>query len=397
MNIIQNIFTEFDNRREELEISVEKMQQEIAIYKDKILLYGAGSAGIAFLYFLRRIGMEPKLFLDADKSKEGKECEGVKIVTPDRAVEVVGDDALVIVCINTDGKRYCKSFEEALRIGGHHAVYDRLRAAGCKNIIDYTFFRRCHGFFKKEKYNAPSCSDVELMLEHKNEIAVVYEWLADERSRDVFEKILRFRLLDDTLEIPTMTQEKQYFEYGFYERRTDEVFIDCGAFNGISLKTFLAENNNQFEKYYGMEPDSVNWDKLMKYRDQLPKEIQKKIHCIRKAAWENDEGIRFYSLHGPGSFAADIGQENVETISIDAMLNGQRASYIKMNIEGSEKQALKGAEDTVRKYKPRLAVAGYHRTEDFWKIPLMMRAYREDYKIYLRSYMNHISFVYYGV
>ena len=111
----------------------------------------------------------------------------------------------------------------------------------------------------------------------------------------------------------------------------------------------------------------------------------------------NEDKIKFYSLHGPGSFAADIGNENVETISIDTMLNGQRASYIKMNIEGSEKQALKGAEKTIKKYKPKLAVAGYHRTEDFWKIPSMIKEYREDYKLYLRSYMNHISFVYYGV
>ena len=66
MNIIQDIFKEFDNRREELEISLEEMRQEIAVYKDKLLLYGAGSAGIAFLYFLRRIGLEPRFFLDEE-------------------------------------------------------------------------------------------------------------------------------------------------------------------------------------------------------------------------------------------------------------------------------------------------------------------------------------------
>lgn len=397
MNLIWDIFTEFKNKKGELEVPIEVMRKEVEEYKDKLLLYGAGSAGIAFLYFLRRIDLEPKFFLDADKSKEGKVCEGIKIIPPERAVEMVGEDALVIVCINTDGKRYCKSFDEALRIGGHHAVYHKLRMAGLKNIIDYTFFRRCHQLFQKEKYNAPSCSDVGLMLQHKSEIAEVYEWLADKQSKNIFEKILRFRLLDDTLEIPTMPQERQYFEYEFYEKRNDEIFVDCGAFDGISFKAFLAENNNQFEKYYGLEPDRVNWDKLMAYKQNLPEEIQNKMTCIRKAAWMNEDKIKFYSLHGPGSFAADIGNENVETISIDTMLNGQRASYIKMNIEGSEKQALKGAEKTIKKYKPKLAVAGYHRTEDFWKIPSMIKEYREDYKLYLRSYMNHISFVYYGV
>ncbi len=397
VNIINNIFTEFRKNKNQIEITVEAMKEEISSFIDKILIYGAGSSGIAFLYDLRKIGIEPLYFVDADPSKIGMECEGLKIIPPNEIVEKAGEDALVIVCINTDGKRYCKSFAEALRIGGHHGVYDKLRGFGCKNIVDYTYFRRCHALFTEEKYNAPSCSDVYLMEEHEKEIASVYDMMADELSREVFEKIVRFRLLDDSIEVPTMSQEKQYFEYGFYEKRQDEVFVDCGAFNGISLKTFLKENENIFEGYYGMEPDAANYEKLEEYIEILPEDTRKKLYITSEAAWKDDKGLQLYALHGPGSFAADIGTESVETVTIDEMLNGKRASYIKMNIEGSEKEALLGAERTIQKYKPRLAIAGYHRTDDFWKIPLMMKEYREDYKIYLRSYMNHISFVYYAV
>lgn len=397
VNIINDIFAEFKKNKEQIEITVEAMKEEISSFIDKILIYGAGSSGIAFLYDLRKIGIEPLYFVDADPSKIGMECEGLTIIPPNEIVEKVGEDALVIVCINTDGKRYCKSFAEALRIGGHHAVYDKLRGFGCKNIVDYTFFRRCHALFTEEKYNAPSCSDVYLMEEHEKEIAAVYDMMADDLSREVFEKIVRFRLLDDSIEVPTMSQEKQYFEYGFYEKRQDEVFVDCGAFNGISLKTFLKENENTFEAYYGMEPDAANYEKLEEYIETMPEDIKKKLYITSKAAWKDDAGLQLYALHGPGSFAADIGTERVDTVTIDEMLNGKRASYIKMNIEGSEKEALAGAEQTIRKYKPKLAIAGYHRTDDFWKIPLKMKEYRDDYKIYLRSYMNHISFVYYGI
>ena len=68
-----------------------------------------------------------------------------------------------------------------------------------------------------------------------------------------------------------------------------------------------------------------------------------------------------------------------------------------MNIEGSELKALKGAENTVKEFKPMLAVAGYHKTWDLWEVPIIIKAFREDYKINLRSYMNHLSFVYYCV
>ena len=397
MNVVNEIFAEYRKNKNQIEVSLEKMKTEIHGFLEKILIYGAGSSGIAFLYNLRKVGIEPLYFVDSDSSKVGTECEGLTVISPDQILQQAGGEVLVVVCINTDGRRYCKSFAEALRVGGHHGVYDKLRACGCKNIIDYTYFRRCHSLFTNEKYNAPSCSDVYLMEEHEHEIAKVYGWMQDELSQEVFEGITRFRMLDDSIDVPTMSQEKQYFEYGFYEKRKDEVFVDCGAFNGISLKTFLLENKNQFEKYFGMEPDPVNYEKLKEYICSLPSNIQDKLFITKKAAWKDNQGIPFYALHGPGSFTADIGNVNAETIEIDDLLEGTRASYIKMNIEGSEKEAILGAKHTIKDYKPRLAIAGYHRTDDFWKIPLMIKEYREDYKIYLRSYMNHISFVYYAV
>lgn len=397
MNKIESIFSEYVKEKPKIEVSVEQTKQELSSYESKIVLYGAGSAGIAFLYQLREIGINPIFFADANENKIGHICEEISIIAPSQILEKVGAEALVIVCINTDGKRYCKSFDEALRVGGHHAVYDNLRKFGCKNVIDYTYFRRCHALFCKEKYNAPSCSDVYLMEEHIDEISEVYEFLADDLSKEIFEKIVRFRLLDDSIDVPTIDQSKQYFEYGFYPKREDEIFVDCGAFNGISFRTFLKENANKFQKYYGIEPDEENFIQLQTFKKLLSNEIQQKMILFQGAAWDNDSGASLYELHGPGSFIADIGQKKIRTITIDALLQNQKATYIKMNIEGSEKEALKGAKNTIEAYKPKLAIAGYHRTDDLWKIPLQIKSYRSDYKLYLRSYMNHISFVYYGV
>jgi FkbM family methyltransferase len=397
VNVVRDIFEEYENHKDVLETSIEEVKRELGEFVHHILLYGAGSAGIAFLYFLRRFQIEPLFFVDSNEEKIGRQCEGLEIISPADVTKRAGDDALIIVCINTDGKRYCKSFDEALRKGGHHGVYEKLKSCGCRNIIDYTYFRRCHELFRGEQYNAPSCSDVFLMEHHQEDIAEVYDWLADDLSREVYEKILRFRLLDDSLEVPTMAQDKQYFEYGFYEKRPDEVFVDCGAFNGISLRTFLKENDNRFDGYYGLEPDPANYRMLQQYVEELPPEQKSKVSITQKAAWMDGGGTRLYALKGPGSFVADIGGEEIETTTIDQLLNGKRATYIKMNIEGSEKQALEGAQACIRTYKPRLAIAGYHRTEDFWRIPQIIRGYREDYRMYLRSYMNHISFVYYSI
>ena len=176
MNCIDRIFDEFIKVRSETEISIEQMKDDILKF-DAIVLYGAGSAGIAFLKYLNDINVQPKYFADGKAEKCGEYCQGIEIISPEEIINRCGSNTLVIVTINTDGKRYCKSFEEALRIGGHTGVHRRLREAGCTNVVDYTYFRRCHKLFHGDPYNLPSCSDVENMLLNKEKVSMVYEWL----------------------------------------------------------------------------------------------------------------------------------------------------------------------------------------------------------------------------
>lgn len=398
MSVIQDIFAEFEKKRDELEITIDDFMRDIARFKNHILLYGAGSSGLAFLYFLRQVGVEPIYFIDSDGRKIGKNMEGVPIISPNGVMKKNLGEFLVIVCINTDGKRYCKSFADALRIGGHHGVYQKLYDAGCKNVVDYTFFRRCFTLFKNERYNAPSCSDVDLMVEHQGDINSVYEQLDDDLSKDVFAQIVKFRLLDDSISIPTMEQDQQYFEAEFYVSDKNAVFVDCGAYNGISAKTFFRVNGEKFDGYYGIEPDHNNFTELEKYANSLPDNIKHKFHIYEKALWEDETKINLYELAGPGSFVAnDIGVKSVPTVTVDKLVSHECVTFIKMNIEGSEKEALYGAKNTIVNYRPRLAIAGYHRTDDLWKIPLIIKEYCPDYSLHLRSYMNHISFVYYAM
>lgn len=395
MNRIDSIYEEFDKIRSEIEISIEKMKSDLGNMINKIVLYGAGSAGIAFLKYLNDAGIYPVCFADGKPEKQGQFCEGLEIISPEDIAARFGADALVIVTINTDGKRYCKSFEEALRIGGHSGVHRRLSEAGCRNVIDYTYFRRCHSLFHGDPYNLPSCSDIGEMLKNRDNVTHVYDLLDDDVSKETYEKIVRFRFIDDSTEVPTITQESQYFEKDFYRNETDACFVDCGAFNGISMETFLKINGGVFERYYGFEPDSYNFQLLNKFIDGLPLDIRKRSEIFNAAVYDECGTETFYSLKGPGSFMADIGNESVNTITIDKALEGRKATYIKMNIEGSEIKALKGAENTIKNFRPLIAAAGYHKTRDLWEVPMIIKSFNPDYRFNLRSYMNHLSFIYY--
>lgn len=396
MDTVKSIFSEFEIHKKEIEIPIHHMKKDLEEYTGKIVLYGAGSAGIAFFHYLKDVGINPVFFADGDTEKQGKMCEGLEIISPSEIILRLGKNALVIVTINTDGKNYCKDFKKELLTGGHQGVHQRLKECGCINVIDYTYFRRCYALFQGEKYNLPSCTDVYLMKEHQHEIESVYHMLEDDMSRQVFLKLLEFRLLTDKTDIPTLPEENMYFEYTLFEKKKDEVFVDCGACSGSSLKGFLNANDCQFEKYVGIEPDIRNFKLLEHYISGMEDKIQNKMKIFHAAAYEHNEGTNFYVLKGPGTFQAAGGPDFVKTIRIDDALPEGYASYIKMNIESSEVPALKGAEHIIKRFAPRLAIMGYHKTSDFWAVPLLMKQFNQEYKLSLRSYMHNVAFTYYA-
>ena len=75
-----------------------------------------------------------------------------------------------------------------------------------------------------------------------------------------------------------------------------------------------------------------------------------------------------------------------QVYTIDGALDGEEATFIKMDIEGSELSALKGGGGTIRKYRPKLAICTYHKPEDMWEIPEYVLSLHEDYRLYFRHY-----------
>ena len=80
------------------------------------------------------------------------------------------------------------------------------------------------------------------------------------------------------------------------------------------------------------------------------------------------------------------GDIQIEVDTIDNILNGQEATYIKMDVEGAELLSLMGAEETIRKYKPKLAICVYHRFDDLLTIPKYIKSLSSEYKFYLRAH-----------
>lgn len=93
---------------------------------------------------------------------------------------------------------------------------------------------------------------------------------------------------------------------------------------------------------------------------------------------------------GGGGKVSEDGRTIIAGESIDNVLKGDRATFIKMDVEGAELKSLIGAENTIKNYKPRLAISIYHKPSDIYEIPQLLMEYRPDYRFYIRHYTSYI-------
>ncbi len=180
----------------------------------------------------------------------------------------------------------------------------------------------------------------------------------------------------------------QYFDLEELKeyRSEDEVFVDVGAFDGQTSAMFV-QWAEKYRKIFALEPDPLNKEKCQRTLESIGAEYE----ILPFGAWDKSEQLSFVSGLNGASHVGDNGIKATESqieIKVDKLDNliHEKVSFIKMDIEGAEINALKGAEKTIKGYKPKLAICVYHKKEDIWEIPKLILSYVPEYKLYLRHY-----------
>jgi FkbM family methyltransferase len=210
----------------------------------------------------------------------------------------------------------------------------------------------------------------------------LFHSLSDKLSKDSFEAYVTSRASNNWRLIHPFIVGNQYFMDAI-DLTKNEIVVDCGAYTGDTLMDFIRISNGNFEKYYALEPSPNN----AKILEEIV--VQNKfsnIQIVRKAAWDKQEYFSFEEDTDTSHMNLNNSSDNnilVETDLIDNIVLS-KASFIKMDIEGAELMALKGAANTIRSNKPKLAIAIYHKTEDLITIPAFIKELRPDYKFYFR-------------
>lgn len=221
----------------------------------------------------------------------------------------------------------------------------------------------------------------EYYSNHKDEMEKARSILSDDRSKNVFDLLIKYKLSGkpEYLKAAESSRDEALNEI---IRPNDENYLDLGAFRGDTVEEFIKHSKSKYKSITAVEPDKKNYLKLSEYAET--NEIQN-IRLINSAVSDNDMFETFGNDGGRGSCESEHG-EKTKTITVDELYSHSDVSYIKADVEGCEKQALAGGKETLKRCKPKLAVAVYHRIDDFFTIPVMIHDTVPDYKIYFRHH-----------
>jgi len=210
-----------------------------------------------------------------------------------------------------------------------------------------------------------------------------HERLDDNISKNVLFNILAYRLtrLEKYILDAFTYDSEQYFDPSVTVFKEGCVYVDCGALDGYTTTKFMLHCPS-YKQIYLYEP-MVNY-----YQDCVKniQTLQVNNIVVRQAAVADKNCRLKFSANVRGSSKADdSGDIIVQAVSLDEDVS-ESVDFIKMDIEGSEKLALKGAEQHIKNDNPMLAICVYHLPSDLWEIPNIIAEMNPNYSFHFRHH-----------
>ncbi|MFB5085894.1 FkbM family methyltransferase [Psychrobacillus sp. PGGUH221] len=370
---------------------------------NEFYLFGADSDGEFCYEWLQKRGKYVKGILDNDKKKKGDFIKGIPILSINEINFI--ECKIIITSIHSD--EIAKQLQKiGLQLFEDFIAYDNLY------WIDEIQFSNCVG--------APF---YESLINNQERFEEVYDMLEDEYSKDIYTRVINYRLTSlnpikrgkNNLPIPltihrvngikkirlknelTSKFEKNFQKYeqdllitglinSTYEYKDIitnanlNVVIDAGGFIGDTAILFAFKNVKG--KIYSFEPSKAGFEKILSLQNSFSN-----IEPVKKGLWNENAVLKFDERDDSlESSRIGEGESDIEVVTLDHFVEGNNISkvnFIKMDIEGAELNALKGARGVIKRDKPDLAICIYHSPTDLWEIPLWIKTNFPEYKVYI--------------
>jgi FkbM family methyltransferase len=222
---------------------------------------------------------------------------------------------------------------------------------------------------------------IEDLLEHRDRYVELAALLGDEMSRCVLDAVIGFRLTLDAEVLRPIIEQALYAPRGLLTYEEDEVYVDAGSYNGDTIKLFMERVQGRFSRILAFEPDRATFDRLVANLG-----TERRVEAFNMGLHRTRAVLSFDNAGTRGSTLVDRGGSEIPVVGLDEIACGTRVTYVKMNIEGAEIDALRGAAQTIGRWRPKLAVAAYHRPADLWRVPATIREIDPGYRLYLRQH-----------
>lgn len=353
--------------QQEIELSRAVFAEEVKLAKQlgRFCIFGTGKLGQWVRSRFKQDDIGTATFVDNNSQLWGSMIDGVPVMSLEEFSRTAGDTPLVICVVNTDA---AKDIAEQCRRMGVMAIpmYKAMAALRIGSFAD----------------SMPA----EAIENNPSAQAALHIW-DDAESLDKYLRFVKFHALRDAAFFVNK-EEAQYFNPKYLPQSYLCYLADVGAYDGDTLMHFLELTHGDFGGYYACEPDSEFFAQVTNKVHALPSQIQKKIHLYNMAVGSSQGELRMKKCAASASTLSADGQITVPINSLDNIIGDGPVSLIKMDIEGAEPMALRGAEKIIATQRPALAISVYHQVRHFWDIPLWIWRLNLGYRLRLGCHSN---------
>jgi FkbM family methyltransferase len=390
INIIQDLSKPFQDA-DCLPNVLGKYNREAVLGHMPIVLFGAGSAGVHLCNALKIHHVDISCFCDNNPQISGGYCAGHPVIS----VEALRKDhqkSLIVISVSQPNAQQIR--DQLLHLG---FTSDRIHTPPPDPLLYYTNAANLYWPAVDLQTRTQQLQDTcDLFSDQKSKDLFIHRIASltgglDYNSYRRFIQLFADLIADPGLNLflsPRYDENYFYFNSEFLPLENNEVFANIGALVGdcaIEFANACKSKGLQYKEIINFEPDHNNFVQLSANMNHLAN-----VRCLHYGLWSHRSRLRFsnpdQSRAGtPGGLDPD-GNLEVEVTGLDELLPDVEISFMKMDVEGAEIEALRGAANTIQRNRPKLAISVYHKRDDIFEIPLFIHQLHPGYRFYLRHH-----------
>lgn len=331
-------------------------------------IYGAGSMGVNSIKVLLENGIKIKAVIDKNINLIGKK---------------IGDIGIISLNDIPDGDKLNVIFAVAVNKFPFNEIKNSLESIGCKNVV-YV------GDLINSVYSGPSIANTwelkNVTEKEEEKLKFVYNNYNDENSKAAFRQATKW--LKDRVELIENGAMCDFDSKYFIDKvcdvlKDEEIFVDCGAYDGVSIAKMIKYTNNRFDKIYAFEPNVENYSKLNEFIKE--RELENKVVVYNSGLGNLDGRKNFTSKLGLTSrYSDEYGDMYCKINKIDTIMNGISYTFLKIYGIGNGLDILEGGINTIKEFRPIVTFNIHHSRDNFVNMPYFLMTNLENYNFYLR-------------